>query len=88
MTQVCLETATGPQRLIRWPEVAARVGFSAMHIWRLEKAGRFPRRVNIGPNSVAWVEHEVDTWVADRIAQSRQPAEATVSPRRRRGRAA
>jgi hypothetical protein len=40
-----------------------------MHIWRLEKAGRFPRRVKLGPNSVGWVSTEIDAWIEARIAE-------------------
>ena len=29
---------------------------------RLEKAGLFPKRVRLGPNSVAWVEAEIEAW--------------------------
>lgn len=38
-----------------------------MHIYRLEKAGHFPKRVKIGPNSVAWAEHEIDAWMQARL---------------------
>jgi hypothetical protein len=31
--------------LIRRKEVERRTGFSHVHIWRLEKIGKFPRRV-------------------------------------------
>jgi len=62
------------QRLIRAAEVQRRVDYSAMHLWRLEKAGKFPKRIKIGPNSVAWVEAEVDDWIAARIAASRGEA--------------
>ena len=55
------------KRFLRSKELCARVGYSAMHIWRLEKAGQFPQRVKIGPNSVGWVESEVDAWQQVRI---------------------
>ncbi|MEM9148018.1 MAG: AlpA family phage regulatory protein [Pseudomonadota bacterium] len=34
---------------------------------RLEKAGKFPRRVQIGPNRVGWVEDEVLEWLQERM---------------------
>jgi prophage regulatory protein len=55
-------------RVLRFPEVRARVGYSRMHINRLERAGKFPKRVRLGPNSVGWVEDEVETWLAQKIA--------------------
>ena len=72
-------------RLIRLPEVRNRVGYSPMHIWRLEKAGRFPRRVKLGVNSVAWVESEVTAWCEARIAERDardQTRPATVAAQR------
>jgi prophage regulatory protein len=50
-----------------------------MHIWRLEKVGRFPRRVKLGPNSVGWVSTEIDAWIEARIAE-RDAALATRGP--------
>jgi predicted DNA-binding transcriptional regulator AlpA len=34
-------------RIISVNETASRVGFSRVQIWRLEKQGRFPRRVRV-----------------------------------------
>lgn len=58
------------RRFVRFPELNARFGidYSRMHIDRLEKCGRFPRRVPLGLNSVAWVEDEIIAWQAERIA--------------------
>ena len=44
------------------------VPYCRMHIDRLEKAGEFPKRVQLSPNRVAWVESEIDDWIAQRIA--------------------
>lgn len=54
------------QRIIRFKQLKDRVPYSRMHIYRLEKAGCFPRRVSLGPNSVGWLESEVDEWIASR----------------------
>jgi predicted DNA-binding transcriptional regulator AlpA len=40
-------------RIIPMREVEKRTGFTRIHIWRLEKAGRFPRRVRLGDRSEA-----------------------------------
>jgi prophage regulatory protein len=55
-------------RMLRFPQVKERVGYSRMHIDRMEKAGRFPKRVRLGPNSVAWVEAEIEAWLRERMA--------------------
>ncbi|MBP7766836.1 MAG: AlpA family phage regulatory protein [Syntrophaceae bacterium] len=51
------------QRIIRKPELFARVGLSDATIWRLEKSGKFPRRVKLGGNSVGWMSDEFETWL-------------------------
>jgi prophage regulatory protein len=56
-------------RFIRKKELRAKVGYSPAHIDRLEKAGEFPKRINLGPNSVAWLEHEVEAWIEARVAE-------------------
>jgi prophage regulatory protein len=42
---------------------------SKVSIWRWERAGQFPKRVQVSPGRVAWVEDEIQQWVVDRIAQ-------------------
>jgi prophage regulatory protein len=41
--------------------------YSPQHIARLEKAGKFPMRVQLGPNRVGWVESEVLDWLQKRL---------------------
>ena len=43
------------------------VNLSGSTINRLEAMGRFPKRVKIGVSRVAWVEEELDEWIAERI---------------------
>ena len=43
--------------------------YSPQHIARLEKAGQFPQRVQLGPNRVGWVEAEVLDWLEERLAR-------------------
>jgi prophage regulatory protein len=75
---------SGTDRLLRWPEVERIVGYSRMHISRLEKANNFPKRVQLGPNTVGWWESEVLDWARSRprghlplgARSARQPFEA------------
>ena len=41
--------------------------YSPQHIARQEKAGKFPKRVTLGPNRVGWVEQEVLDWLEERL---------------------
>lgn len=43
--------------------------YSPAHIARLEAAGQFPKRVQLGPGRVGWVEEEVQDWLHDRAAR-------------------
>ncbi len=56
-------------RVLRKREVVRKVGYSGMHISRLEKAGQFPKRIQLGPNSVGWIEAELDAWIEAKVAE-------------------
>ena len=53
---------TTNERVLRKPETQSKVGLSDPTIYRLEKAGRFPKRIHLGGNSVGWLESEVNEW--------------------------
>jgi prophage regulatory protein len=56
-------------RILSKKDLRALVLYSPAHIDRLEKAGRFPKRVQLGPCRVGWVESEVLEWLQKRIRQ-------------------
>jgi prophage regulatory protein len=45
------------------------IPYSFQHIARLEKSGQFPKRVQLGPNRVAWLCLEIEDWIASRVAR-------------------
>jgi len=45
------------------------IRYSRQHLHRLILAGKFPKPVKIGDNRNAWIEAEVDAYIAARIAQ-------------------
>jgi prophage regulatory protein len=57
-------TVPAPLRLIRLPEVIARVGLKRSSIYQRMAEGRFPRGRSLGPRCTVWVEAEVDAWIA------------------------
>jgi prophage regulatory protein len=69
--------------------VAKGVPYSRVTLWRLEKQGKFPKRVPISPARFCYVESEIDAYVealiAARDAGCAPVAKAT--PRRRRSEA-
>jgi prophage regulatory protein len=48
-------------------QVRELVLYSPQHIARLEAAGQFPQRVQLGACRVGWVEAEVLDWLKKRI---------------------
>ena len=55
-----------PERIIRTKELLEITGLSRTTIWRMEKAGTFPKRVNLGEASVGWRYSEVSEWIEGR----------------------
>ena len=65
-------------RYLRYQDLKPLKGitFSRQHIGRLQKARKFPLSVSFGDNTEVFLEHELDQWVADRIAE--RDAKATT----------
>jgi len=61
-------------RLISKSMLLEMVPYTVQHIYRLEKAGKFPKRVRIGANRVAWVYQDVIDWIEQRVALGQQPS--------------
>ncbi|MFS6817471.1 helix-turn-helix transcriptional regulator [Citrobacter meridianamericanus] len=61
-------------RLLRLPEVMYKTGYGKAWIYRLINEGLFPQPVKIGARAIAFVESEVDEWIASAIERSRQNA--------------
>ncbi|MEL7275574.1 MAG: AlpA family phage regulatory protein [Pseudomonadota bacterium] len=55
-------------RILSKRQLKELVLYSPQHIARLEKAGKFPKRIQLGPNRVGWVEREVLDWLEERMA--------------------
>ena len=60
---------SGPRlpRLVPFREVAQRVSLSRSTIWRMERAGQFPKRRRLSVNKVAWWEPEIEEWLRSRL---------------------
>jgi prophage regulatory protein len=57
--------------VLRWPEVAKIIPISRSHAHALAAQGKFPKPIKLGPRASGWLESEINTWLSDRIAQSR-----------------
>ncbi len=53
-------------RAIRRKAVSEKTGLSSPSIDRLERDGKFPPRIQLTDHGVAWIDEEVDEWIASR----------------------
>lgn len=72
---------SNPKQLIDKKELTKLVKYSPQHIARLEKAGKFPKRLQLGQNRVAWLLQEVEDWIEKRV-QQRNTLEGLCEPSR------
>jgi prophage regulatory protein len=64
-------------RILSKRQIKELVLYSPQHIARLEAAGQFPKRVQLGPNRVGWIEAEVLDWLQERIGRRDDPARSS-----------
>ena len=56
-------------RIVSAKERRQLVPYSDMHIWRLEQAGRFPKRIKLGENGrIGWLYSEIQEWISAKAA--------------------
>lgn len=65
------------RRLIRRKEVQSKTGLGASSIYAMMKQGKFPKAITLSERRVAWLESDVDQWIAERI-NSRETSVATM----------
>ncbi|MGE3227862.1 MAG: helix-turn-helix transcriptional regulator [Hyphomicrobium sp.] len=57
-------------QIISKKELLKLVPYSDQHILRLEKAGKFPKRIDLGENRVGWHLVSIETWINSRQTRS------------------
>lgn len=60
--------------ILRLPAVKKRTGLSRSTIYLRISEDRFPKPVSLGGRSVGWVEAEINDWLNQQIANSRNAA--------------
>lgn len=60
-------------RFLRLPEVLKRVPYSRPTLYRKIAASRFPKSYDLDGNgrTVAWLESEIEAWIAERLEAAR-----------------
>lgn len=61
---------------------AKGINHSNVHLLRLEKEEKFPRRFYLTENRVGWLEEDIDRWIRERVTASSPERQAvTARPR-------
>ncbi len=58
-------------RLMRKAEVMRTVGLRESMLRRLEKEGKFPRRIPLTRHAIAWKSNEIEDWMRAKVAAAR-----------------
>ena len=57
--------------LLRPKAAAAKAGISVSHLYHLVSLNEFPKRIKISEGISAFLENEIDEWIAAKVAASR-----------------
>ena len=57
--------------IIRLNQVIKKTGLSRSTIYNLIKSGDFPQQIQLSPRTMGFVEAEIDSWIAARVAASK-----------------
>ncbi|MDH5709891.1 MAG: AlpA family transcriptional regulator [Hylemonella sp.] len=60
-----------PPAVLRRKQVEARTGLARSTLYKLISLGQFPAPVRLTAKAVAWTVHDIDDWIASRIAASK-----------------
>lgn len=53
-------------KILRQKQVSEMVGLSRTTLWERERAGKFPKRIDLGGGRIGWLESEVIEWIESR----------------------
>ena len=62
----CAPPLLATDSFVREPECRLITGLSRVTRWRLERAGRFPRRRRLSSGAVGWLRSEIANWITSR----------------------
>lgn len=64
-------------KILQYEDLRGRgIPYSKSQLWRLERAGRFPKRVRLGPKYYGYVESELDAHIRACIAERDEASNA------------
>ncbi len=60
-------------------QVAEKVNLGQSTIYRMISKGLFPKPFALGENRTAWIESDIDDWLADKAGKPRAAASGTAA---------
>lgn len=66
----------GAMRALRMNDVAEKVGLGQSTLYRMIAAGTFPKPFELVPGRTAWLESDVDAWLAEKAGIAQNPPSA------------
>ena len=75
-----MQTQEVRTRILRRPVIEEITGLARSTIYAAIADGTFPKPIHLGPRAVGWLETDIDQWLAERVAASRQPAVVEAKP--------
>jgi prophage regulatory protein len=60
-----------PKQVIKLPGVVKTTGLSKSTIYKLISEGKFPKNIPLTGKSTGWIDEEIQSWIDERIAASR-----------------
>ena len=65
-----MQESQTPKYYIRYPDLRDKgIVKNRVTLSRWIKAGRFPKPIHLGPNSIAWLVEEICAWEQKRISE-------------------
>jgi len=60
------------EQILKLPEVTKLTGLARSTIYKLISEDRFPKQIKLTSFSSGWIKSEIDYWIDERIALSRE----------------
>lgn len=63
------------EQILKLPDVIKATGLARSTIYKLISENRFPKQIKLTSFSSGWLQSEINQWIEERIALSRQMGE-------------
>lgn len=59
------------EQILKMPDVIRATGLARSTIYKLISENRFPKQIKLTSFSSGWLQSEIEAWIEDRVAASR-----------------